>query len=216
MSQESGRVRVLFACSAGGHLAQLLRLEPWYRDHDVRWVTFDLPDAVSLLPDDAVVWAYHPTTRSLKNLVRNAALAVREIARTRPQLIVSSGAAIAVPFFWIGKLFGAKTVYVEVIDRIDTRTLTGTARVARHRPDRRPGPRPARAVSRQPSDRQVAVTRVVVSVGTDHHPFDRMLEWIAVAKQRSDLDVLVQRGATAAAGRTRVGRLRGGRRARRA
>ena len=124
MSQESGRVRVLFACSAGGHLAQLLRLEPWYRDHDVRWVTFDLPDAVSLLPDDAVVWAYHPTTRSLKNLVRNAALAVREIARTRPQLIVSSGAAIAVPFFWIGKLFGAKTVYVEVIDRIDTRTLS--------------------------------------------------------------------------------------------
>ena len=41
------------------------------------------------------------------------------------------------------------------------------------------------------------MTRVVVSVGTDHHPFDRMLEWIAVAKQRLDLSVLVQRGATA-------------------
>jgi UDP-N-acetylglucosamine:LPS N-acetylglucosamine transferase len=117
-------MRVLFACSAGGHLAQLLRLAPWYGQHEVRWVTFELPDAVSLLPPEAVTWAYHPTTRSIKNLVRNTVLAAREIARFRPTLIVSSGAAIAVPFFWLGKLFGAKTVYVEVIDRIDTRTLT--------------------------------------------------------------------------------------------
>lgn len=60
----------------------------------------------------------------MKNLVRNAQLAVREIRRFKPDVIVSSGAAIAVPFFWIGKLFGVKTVYVEVVDRIDTRTLT--------------------------------------------------------------------------------------------
>jgi len=120
----SGPLRVLFASSAGGHLAQLLCLEPWYRQHDVRWVTFDLPDAVSLLDDQSVAWAYHPTTRNVKNLIRNAYLSVREINRMRPDVIVSSGAAIAVPFFWIGKLFGAKTVYVEVIDRINTRTLT--------------------------------------------------------------------------------------------
>lgn len=117
-------VRVVFACSAGGHLAQLLQLEPWYRDLEVRWVTFDLPDAVSLLRGADVVYAYHPTTRSIRNLVRNTWLAVRETARFRPDLIVSSGAAIAVPFFWVGKLFGAKTVYIEVVDRIDTRTLT--------------------------------------------------------------------------------------------
>ena len=115
---------MLFVSSAGGHLAQLLQLEPWYRSHHVRWVTFELPDAVGLLDDEQVVWAHHPTTRNFKNLVRNSVLAIRELRRTRPDVIVSSGAAIAVPFFWIGKLFGAKTVYVEVIDRIDTRTLT--------------------------------------------------------------------------------------------
>lgn len=118
------RERVLFACSAGGHLAQLLQLRSWYTKHDRRWVTFELPDAVSLLTDEAVVWGYYPTTRNLPNLVRNTWLAVREIRKMRPTVIVSSGAAIAVPFFWVGKLFGAKTVYVEVIDRIDTRTMT--------------------------------------------------------------------------------------------
>jgi beta-1,4-N-acetylglucosaminyltransferase len=123
-TQPQPRLRVLFACSAGGHLAQLLQLEPWYRGHDVQWVTFELPDAVGLIPEEQQVWAYHPTTRNLKNLVRNAVLAFRQLRSTRPQVIVSSGAAIAVPFFWMGRMFGAKTVYVEVIDRIDTRTLT--------------------------------------------------------------------------------------------
>jgi len=123
-TQPARQLRVLFVSSAGGHLAQLLQLEPWYRSHHVRWVTFELPDAVGLLDDEQVVWAHHPTTRNFKNLVRNSMLAIRELRHTRPDVIVSSGAAIAVPFFWAGKLFGAKTVYVEVIDRIDTRTLT--------------------------------------------------------------------------------------------
>jgi hypothetical protein len=118
------RERVLFACSAGGHLAQLLQLRSWYTQHERTWVTFELPDAVSLLGDETVVWGHYPTTRNLPNLVRNTWLAIREIKRLRPTVIVSSGAAIAVPFFWIGKLFRAKTVYVEVIDRIDTRTMT--------------------------------------------------------------------------------------------
>jgi hypothetical protein len=35
--------RVVFACSAGGHLAQSLRLESWSGDVDITWVTFNLP-----------------------------------------------------------------------------------------------------------------------------------------------------------------------------
>ena len=33
--------------------------------------------------------------------------------------------AVAVPFFYLGKLFGAKLVYIEVFDRIDKPTMTG-------------------------------------------------------------------------------------------
>jgi UDP-N-acetylglucosamine transferase subunit ALG13 len=40
------------------------------------------------------------------------------------------------------------------------------------------------------------VTRVVGSVGTDHHPYERMLDWLTAAKAALDLDVFVQRGAT--------------------
>lgn len=117
---------MLLVASSGGHLAHLLRLEPWWREHRRTWVTFGTADARSLLRDeDDVVWAHHPTTRNLPNLLRNTALAVRVVRRTRPDLVVSSGAGVALPFFVTARLLRIPTVYVEVVDRIDSRTLTG-------------------------------------------------------------------------------------------
>ena len=54
-----------------------------------------------------------------------AFLAIKILKKEKPDLIISSGAAVAVPFFYIGKLMGAKTVYIEVFDRINKSTLTG-------------------------------------------------------------------------------------------
>ena len=50
---------------------------------------------------------------------------VEILKKERPDLIITSGAAPAIPFFWIGKLMGAKTVYIEVFDRIDKSTISG-------------------------------------------------------------------------------------------
>ena len=47
------------------------------------------------------------------------------LRKERPDLIISSGAAVAVPFFYLGKLLGAKLIYIEVFDRIDKPTMTG-------------------------------------------------------------------------------------------
>ena len=40
-------------------------------------------------------------------------------------MVVSTGAAVAVPVFYLARLMGIRTVYVEVYDRIDSATLTG-------------------------------------------------------------------------------------------
>ncbi|HEX2575984.1 MAG TPA: PssD/Cps14F family polysaccharide biosynthesis glycosyltransferase [Aquihabitans sp.] len=124
-SAVEGGHHVLLVGSAGGHLAQLVRLAPWWQAHDRTWVTFDKPDARSLLADEDVVWAHHPTTRNVPNLVRNLVLAVREVRRRRPSVVVSTGAGVALPFFVIARVLGIPTVYVEVFDRIDSPTLTG-------------------------------------------------------------------------------------------
>lgn len=116
---------MLLVCSSGGHLSQLLQLRPWWANHERRWVTFDLADARSKLIGEELVPAHYPTTRNAGNLIRNFLLARRELARWRPDVIISNGAAVAVPFFVLGRLRGIPTVYLEVYDRIDSRTLTG-------------------------------------------------------------------------------------------
>jgi hypothetical protein len=115
---------LLFVASSGGHLAQLLALEPWYRDRERHWVSFDTPDAVSLLRGEWVTWAHHPTTRNAVNLLRNLVLAVRLVRRRRAGALVTTGAGVAVPFVVVAWLLRIPTVYIEVIDRIDTPTLT--------------------------------------------------------------------------------------------
>jgi beta-1,4-N-acetylglucosaminyltransferase len=111
--------------SSGGHLMQLYQLEDWWNKHDRFWVTFDKQDSRSLLKEERKYWCYHPTNRNVKNLIRNTFLAIKILFKERPDVIISTGAAPAIPFYYIGKLLGAKLIYVEVYDRIDLPTLTG-------------------------------------------------------------------------------------------
>lgn len=117
--------RVLLVGSSGGHLAQLMALEPWWRGWRRTWVTFDTADATSRLRGEETVWAHHPTTRNVPNLVRNLLLAIRVLSRQRPDVVVSTGAAVALPFFVVAWVMRVPTVFIEVYDRIDSKTLTG-------------------------------------------------------------------------------------------
>ncbi|MDT0306762.1 hypothetical protein RM780_07270 [Streptomyces sp. DSM 44917] len=126
LPERSGeRLRVLLVCSSGGHLAQLHRLSAWWSRHERLWVTFDTADARSLLAGEEVRWAHHPTTRNVPNLLRNLRLAAGLVPSWRPDLVVSSGAGVAVPFFWVARARGIRTTYLEVFDRVDTPTVTG-------------------------------------------------------------------------------------------
>lgn len=111
--------------SSGGHLTHLYMLKPFWAGKQRFWVTFDKEDARSMLAGETVYHCHYPTNRNVKNLIKNTWLAWKVLRQERPDLIVSSGAAVAVPFFYLGKLMGAKLIYIEVFDRIDKPTLTG-------------------------------------------------------------------------------------------
>ena len=118
-------MKVCLVSSSGGHLTHLYMLKPFWEDKERFWVTFDKEDATSLLQDEKMYPCYFPTNRNIKNLIRNTWVAWKVLRKERPDLIISSGAAVAVPFFYLGKLFGAKLIYIEIFDRINTSTLTG-------------------------------------------------------------------------------------------
>lgn len=115
---------ILLVSSNGGHLLQLVQLrEAWTRQRRV-WVTFDKADSRSMLAGERVFYAYHPTNRNLLNLLRNVWLATKVIRQLRPAAIVTTGAGVAVPFCYVGRLFGARIVYIESFSRIDEASLT--------------------------------------------------------------------------------------------
>jgi len=122
---ETGRAEILLVCSSGGHLQQMLALEPAWGRYSHVWVTFDKSDARSLLHGERVVHAYWPTNRSLKNLFRNLLLAWRTLGNVRPRVVLSTGAGVAVPFAWLARLRGARVVYVESFTRIEGMSLSG-------------------------------------------------------------------------------------------
>jgi UDP-N-acetylglucosamine:LPS N-acetylglucosamine transferase len=117
-------VEVLLVCSAGGHLLELNALQEVWRGVSHSWVTFDKADARSLLAGQTVDYAYGPTNRSLFNLVRNVGLAWRIVGRRRPRVVLTTGAGVAVPFAWVGRLRGAQVIYVESCARIEKPSLS--------------------------------------------------------------------------------------------
>lgn len=111
--------------SRGGHLYQLYQLKKWWQKHYHFWVTFPGSDVVSLLKNEKIYYAYYPESRNIINAIRNTYLAVKILCKERPDVLVSCGAGIAPPFFYIGKMMGMKLIYIEPFDFIAYPTLTG-------------------------------------------------------------------------------------------
>ena len=107
-------MKICFVGSSGGHLTHLYMLKPFWQDKERFWVTFDKEDARSLLEGEKVYPCYFPSNRSAKALLFNTKTALRILKKEKPDLIISAGAAVAVPFFYLGKMMGAKTIYIEV------------------------------------------------------------------------------------------------------
>lgn len=118
-------MRICFACSPGGHLSQLEQMRSWWSNHDRIWVVEDRDDTRAMLPGERIVPAFYPTTRNARNAFRNFGLAIKTLRRERPDVVVSTGAGVAPPFFAAAKMLRIPTVYIEVFDRIELPTLSG-------------------------------------------------------------------------------------------
>lgn len=122
---DSKDIKVCLVGSSGGHLDHLYLLKPFWEDKARFWATFDKEDTRTMLAGEKVYPVYFPSNRSIKALIINTVRAVKILRKERPDLIISSGAAPAVPFFYIGKLMGIKTIYIEAYDRINKASLSG-------------------------------------------------------------------------------------------
>jgi len=91
----------------------------------VTWATLRGSDTEHILATADVVFGHGPTNRSVRNLLRNLPLAWRTLRERRPDVILSTGAGLAVPFFLAGRLRGVRLVYVESLTRTEAPSLSG-------------------------------------------------------------------------------------------
>jgi UDP-N-acetylglucosamine transferase subunit ALG13 len=202
----SRRVDVLVACSSGGHLFDAVAIAPAWRDRSRAWVSFDKADVQSLLAGEALYVAHGPTNRNVPNLLRNLRLAWRVVGETRPRVLLTTGAGVAVPFAWIARVRGAHVIYVECAGRVDRPSLSARliAPIARdvyaQWPELAAKWRRARyagnVLHATSSPESVPERRgVLVTVGTNEAPFDRLIEALPGIVSGGE-PVLVQHGAS--------------------
>jgi UDP-N-acetylglucosamine--N-acetylmuramyl-(pentapeptide) pyrophosphoryl-undecaprenol N-acetylglucosamine transferase len=116
----------LLVASAGGHLEELLRLLASFGVPTGRiWVTYGVPQARTKLSGEQVVAAHHPTTKHVPNAIRNYLLARRVFREHRISRVISTGAAVAVPFMVRARQLEIPCHYIESATRVVGPSLAG-------------------------------------------------------------------------------------------
>jgi UDP-N-acetylglucosamine:LPS N-acetylglucosamine transferase len=121
-------MKILLVSSTGGHFKALCQLGAFWEQHEHCWVTFKTSTTEMTLEGENVNWAFGPTNRNIPNLIRNLFLAGKVILQERPDLVLSTGAGVAVPFIILAKILGKKTAFIESFTRV--KELSLSARLA--------------------------------------------------------------------------------------
>lgn len=127
--------RVLLVSSSGGHFTELELIADrrGFSDEDRHWVVPRTPQTEAALSGvEAVSWVPRVESRELGHAMGNLMSAIALHRRIGPRLVVSAGAAQAVPHLLAAALHRTPVEYVESVARLDGPSLTG--RIAAHLP----------------------------------------------------------------------------------
>lgn len=118
------RKKILAVSSGGGHWVQLLRLRPVLDEHNTTYVTVQSSYAAQVegkpfyVVKDATRW----DKLALIWMILQVCLIV---LRVRPDVVITTGAAPGVAALRMGKLLGAKTVWLDSIANVEHISMSG-------------------------------------------------------------------------------------------
>lgn len=117
--------KVLLVCSAGGHLAQILELEPVFKLCKYLIVTENIESNQPLKEKyniKLILAAGEGRNFEFwKNFFLNIFSALKIILRFNPDIIITTGSHTAIPFCYIGKILRKKIVYILTYARINSK-----------------------------------------------------------------------------------------------
>lgn len=123
--------KVLFISSTGGHLNELLQLEPLFAKYDYHIITEKDKSNSSLKEKYAerIDYLVYGTKRQLFiyifKFIFNFFKSLFLFIKIRPKYIITTGTHTCVPMCYIGKFFGSKIIFIETFANRTTKTITG-------------------------------------------------------------------------------------------
>lgn len=117
-------MKIGLVCSHGGHYTETLQLLEAFQGHRFFFATYHSPreDEVRRL---APSYFTDNIGASPWRMFTACFWALGVLRRERPDVLVSLGAEIALPFFYLAKLMGIKTIFIESWCRVENLSLTG-------------------------------------------------------------------------------------------
>jgi beta-1,4-N-acetylglucosaminyltransferase len=125
MREKRGKkLKVCLTCSSGGHMKQLLKMAPAYAKHDHYFLLFYKESIANFIKEHKTYIVDNPE-RSPVLFARHALQAARVFFKERPDVVMTTGAGVAVATCYLAKLFGKKVVFIEDWCMVNTPTATG-------------------------------------------------------------------------------------------
>ena len=126
-AHEKARLKVCLAASAGGHLNQLLSSEDAWKEEDFFFVTTGemVADRLSKRYNTQVHVLGESNREHPLKVFRVLLGCVRMLLKERPDVIISTGAAHGCLLCVLGRLTGAKVVWLDSIANVERLSLSG-------------------------------------------------------------------------------------------
>ncbi|MFI3297744.1 MAG: hypothetical protein R3Y59_08995 [bacterium] len=108
------RVKICLACSVGGHWRQLqLAVGDIPKERDCYWLTYKTKSTKIGMKSEEHVFLRNFQPHNKWSLIVNCMQSLFWLLVKRPNVIISTGAGVAVPTIYFGKkLFNAKVIYI--------------------------------------------------------------------------------------------------------
>lgn len=116
--------KILALASAGGHWQQLMLMRPAFSAHDVVYATTlkSLPEQFDAHPAAIITDCNRDRKR---DIVICAWQVLRLLRRERPDVIISTGALPGVIALGLGRMFGARTIWVDSVANAEEMSMSG-------------------------------------------------------------------------------------------
>jgi beta-1,4-N-acetylglucosaminyltransferase len=117
-------MKICIVCSHGGHMTQTMQILEAFEEHEIFFVTYHSVRDTKI-QNIAHTYFTDNLGTSIWRMFKAIFWAFRILNQEHPNVILSLGAEIALPFIYIGKVLRIKTIFIESWSRVENVSRTG-------------------------------------------------------------------------------------------